>query len=209
MKFKKIKSNSPKGFIYRIQGTTFLRYYAGDKFQAYYLTLPNEVVTDINREIAVELPKCQAIELGHYEKDGKVYETTSLKVNLYDLKETFSEKEMTWRIADCAIRFSQITVAGKTLISKTLLQAIEGKKEVINYLIATEDFDAIEADTYPNEDEAVSAPAAPAPEEDPFAAIYKMAEEAKQPTSIDDIRRGVAKSFNKTSISHDDSELPF
>lgn len=132
-----IKRDGKPFFVFRIQGGVWVDYYKDN--DAYYLRFPLEVATAIREQwkktfaskeyLTRELEK---LSDQPREYEGKVYESSSLSVVVYELREQLGEQGCL--LKDVALQFSEYQWNKKTGIRKQIVQFVKGERAQTNYL---------------------------------------------------------------------------
>ena len=138
MKYKKVfEQKEKKAFTYRIQAIEsplWLNYY--QDFDGYYLAIPNEVVEEINKDIAAIIGEKYQLKIDHE------YRTLSVGVKIYELKEKIGTGKV--RLSDLILKFNEYTFGKKVGLSKTLVDAKISERKV-DYFANDDYFDSSEA----------------------------------------------------------------
>lgn len=151
LKFKTIKEGQKKDgkkfFIFRIQGGVWLDYYKDN--DAYYLRFPNAVATAIKEQWAKTFAGKEYLEREQAkfsdqprEYNGQIYETSSLSVVVYELREELGEQGCL--LKDVALMFSEYQWNKKTGIRKQIVQFVKGERVQTNYLGQDDYFDDLQ-----------------------------------------------------------------
>ena len=138
MKYKKVfEKKEKKAFMYRIQSLEsplWLNYY--QDFDGYYLSIPNEVVEEINKDIAAVISEKYQLKIDPEHK------TVSVGVKIYELKEKIGTGKV--RLSDLILKFNEYTFGKKVGLSKTLVDAKISERKV-DYFANDDYFDSSEA----------------------------------------------------------------